>query len=110
MAKGKFLNEDNYPVARFSAAASLYRQKKTFLFGEYEAIFVSCKSVVPSRDLCDMIKCVGGNLTTVSKKASIVVGQLKTEVNVPCVTGTWVLDCIEQGVTLPLTKYLMGAS
>ena len=106
MVKGKFLNEDDYPVERFSAAALLYR-KKISLFGEYEAIYVSLKSVIPSRDLCDIIKSVGGNLTSVSKKASIIVGQINPEVNAPCVNGTWILDCIEQGVTLPLTHYLM---
>lgn len=110
MANGQFLNEDDYPVDRFSAAASLYRNKKTSLFGEYEAIFVSIKSVIPSRDLCEMIKCAGGNLTTISKKASIIVGQMKPDANVPCVAGTWILDCIEQGVTLPLTNYIMNTS
>ncbi len=107
MAKGSWLNEDDYKVERFSAAASLYRTKKRRLFGDYESIYVSSKSPIPPRDLCDMIKCAGGELTNVSKKASIIVGQWKPQANVPCVTGTWILDCIEKGLTLPLTDYLI---
>ncbi|KAK4002058.1 microcephalin [Daphnia magna] len=107
MASGKFLNEDDYQIERFSNAASLYRGKNKCLFGDYEAIFVSSKSPIPSPDLCDMIQCAGGNLTSVSKKASLIVGQLKPEANVPCVASIWILDCIEKGVILPLTDYLM---
>lgn len=107
MASGRFLNEDDYPIDRFSSAASLYRGKKRFLFGDYEAIYVSPKSPIPSPDLCDMVQCTGGKLTTVWRKASVIVGQFKLEANVPCVSGTWILDCIEKGVTLPLSDYLM---
>ena len=106
MAEGKWLNEDDYPVERFSAAASLYRTNKRVLF-EKEIFYVSSRSKIPSRDLCELIKCAGGELTNVSKKASIIVGHRKPQVNVPCVSGTWILDCIEKGLTLPLTNYLI---
>lgn len=107
IAQGKWLKEDDYAVERFSAAASLYQGKKKCLFGNFEFIYVSLKSPIPPRDLCDMIKCAGGELTNVSKKASIIVGQWKPQANVPCVTGTWVLDCIEKGSTLPFADYLI---
>lgn len=56
-----------------------------------------------------MIKAAGGHLTTTSKKATLVIGQYKPHLNVPCVAGKWVLDCIEKGKTLALTDYLLQA-
>lgn len=107
IAQGKWLKEDDYPVERFTAAASLYREKKIRLFENYESIFVSLKSHIPPRDLCDIIKCAGGELTSVRRKASLIVGHLKPEASVPCVAGTWVLDCVEKGLTLSLNNYLI---
>lgn len=106
MAQDRWLEEDKYLVERFSIAASLYSRKKR-LFGNFDPIFVSSKSRIPPRDLCDIIKCAGGELTTVSKKAALIIGQWKPEANVPCVTGTWILDSVEKGLTLPLTDYLI---
>lgn len=106
-AAGLWLDEDKYPVERFSAAATLYRQKKIRLFEDYPSIYVSSKSLIPSRDLTSLIRCAGGHVTTVSKTASVVVGQWKPQVNVPCVSGTWILDCIEKGLTLPLIDHLL---
>lgn len=106
IAEGKWLKEEDYPVARFSVAASLYQGKKRRLFENYESIYVSGKSTPPRDVLCDIIKCAGGVLTNVLKKAALIVGRWEPEA-APCVTGTWVLDCIEYGMTLPLTNYLI---
>ena len=109
MAKGEWLNEDKYPVERFSAAASLYRANKLLLF-ENNSLYVSSMSKVPKNDLCDLIECVGGKVTNILKRASIIVGQHKPLVDVPCVTSNWILDSIEKGVTLPLTNYIISSA
>ena len=70
-------------------------------------MYISPKSVIPFRDLCDLVKCSGGNVINSSKKAGLIVGQWKENENVPCVSGKWILDCIEHGNVLPFDHYLM---
>lgn len=109
---GRWLDEDDYPVERFSVAAARYRQagKSSKLFKDYPSIYVSSKSVIPQRDLCDLIRCSGGHVTNVWKQAALIVGQHMSQANAPCVNGTWVLDCIEKGLSLPLVDYYLTNS
>ena len=111
MTRGHWLDEDDYSLERFSAPSARYRGKlgEQRLFCDYPSIYISSRSAVPQRDLIDLIKCVGGYITNSSQRASLIVGQFKQHVNVPCINGKWILDCIEAGVTLPLTAYILNA-
>ena len=104
---GRWLAEDDYPVDRFSGAAALYRAEKKNLFKDYASIYVSSKSLIPQRDLSDLIRCIGGHVTSTWKQASLIIGHRNAQASVPCVNGTWVLDCIEKGLTLPLIDYYL---
>ena len=109
MAKGYWLQEDEYTVERFSACATLYARDKISLFHEFSPIYVSSKSPIPHRDLCDLIKCGGGHVVHSSLKSSLIIGKLKPNANsVPCISGTWVLDCIERRLMLPLTNHVLS--
>ena len=105
----RWLDEDRYEVARFAERAAFYRRSKKNrrLFDAHSAIYVSPKSTIPHRDLSDLIGCAGGRLASHSTKATLIIGRFKAQAGVPCVNGTWILDCIEQGTHLPLTSYLL---
>lgn len=99
--EGCWQNEDGYPVERFSDCS---RRMEGDLLADFN-IYISPKSAIPFRDLSDLVKRTGGNLTNASKKANLVVGVWKEDV--PCVKGTWILDCIEKGRILTYDDYLI---
>ena len=112
MEQNRLLDEEDYVVERFAKRAAFYREsrKNRRIFDDYPAIFVSSKSPIPHRDLNDLITSAGGHLTSTCTKASVIIGQLKPNAHeIPCVSGTWILDCIEQGCSLPLADYLLGS-
>jgi len=100
LREGHWQNEDDYPVERFSARE---RKRTEKLFAGYD-VYVSPKSPIPFRELSDLVERAGGHASTSSKKANLVVGAWKE--NLPCVTGTWILDCIETGHIVKLDDYL----
>ena len=77
---------------------------KVNLFADY-TIHISPKSTIPFRDLSDLVKRSGGNVTSTWKKANLVVGVWKEDL--PCVKGTWILDCIERVQILTYDDYLI---
>ena len=99
--EGCWQSEDSYPVERFSQCCT---RMKNNLFADYN-VYVSPKSTIPFRDLLDLVKRSGGNVTSTPKKANLVIGVWKEDL--PCVTGTWILDCIEKGEILTYDGYAM---
>ena len=108
MRENRWLDENDYPVERFSKIATIYRENKFNLFKELDNVYISPKSGIPCADLREFLKYGGGKLVDFPEKAELIIGCRQFNVRTICVTGTWVLDSIEKGCTLPFADYVFA--